>query len=91
MIVAVHVLIASFLIVRMVQHRAPLRAKPWNEVALAARVFLFPATALGMGRRIRASQNRRIPLFGADEPGRNPAAGSFDVGEHEAVGTDQTI
>ncbi|MEO6571096.1 MAG: MFS transporter, partial [Ilumatobacteraceae bacterium] len=52
-IVGVHLAIGVFLVVRIFQWRAPIRAKPWNEVALAGRVFAVPATAVGMGRRIR--------------------------------------
>ena len=54
MAVASHVAIAVFLIARMFQYREPLRAqpKPWNEVALAGRVFFIPATVVGMGRRL---------------------------------------
>lgn len=59
-IVAVHVLIGLYLTVRIIQVRSPIRAKPWNEVALAGRVFIVPATAVGMGRRIRESRNRRV-------------------------------
>ena len=58
----VHIAIGCFLLVRIAQRRAPIRAKPWNEVALAGRVFYIPATAIGTGRRIRASRNRRVPL-----------------------------
>lgn len=60
----VHAVIAVFLVVRMVQWRAPLRAKPWNEVALAGRVFYLPATAVGMGRRLRANRLARVQLPG---------------------------
>ncbi len=63
-VVVVHATIAVYLTFRMVRVRAPLRAKPWNEVALAGRVFYLPATAVGMGRRIRESRNRRVPLAG---------------------------
>lgn len=69
----VHGAIAAFFVVRMVQWRAPLRAKPWNEVALAGRVFYLPATAVGMGRRLRANRLARVRLPGMpplehDEP-----------------------
>lgn len=66
-IAGVHVVIAVFLVVRIFQWRAPLRAKPWNEVALAGRVFVLPATVVGMGRRLRASRNTRIRLPGMRE------------------------
>jgi len=59
-IVAVHALIGVYLTVRIIQIRSPIRAKPWNEVALAGRVFILPATAVGMGRRIRESRNHRV-------------------------------
>ncbi len=59
-IVAVHALIGVYLTVRIIQIRSPIRAKPWNEVALAGRVFILPATAVGMGRRIRESRNQRV-------------------------------
>lgn len=65
-VIGVHVVIAVFLSIRILQWRAPIRAKPWNEVALAGRVFYLPATAVGMGRRIRETHNRRIPLPGHD-------------------------
>jgi MFS family permease len=65
-IVGVHVAIGVFLTVRILQWRTPIRAKPWNEVALAGRVFYLPATAVGMGRRIRETRNRRVPLPGPD-------------------------
>ena len=59
--IAIHGAIGVFLIVRIAQWRAPMRAKPWNEVAIAARVFYIPATVVGTGRRIRAARNRRVP------------------------------
>lgn len=65
-VVGVHVAIGCFLTVRILQWRAPIRAKPWNEVALAGRVFYLPATAVGMGRRIRQTRDRRVPLAGPD-------------------------
>lgn len=65
-VVGVHAAISVFLLIRILQWRAPIRAKPWNEVALAGRVFYLPATAVGMGRRIRETQNRRVPLPGPD-------------------------
>ena len=66
-VVGVHAVIGSYLVVRIFQWRAPIRAKPWNEVALAGRVFYLPATAVGMGRRIRQSRNRRVALPGSDD------------------------
>ncbi len=60
----VHAAIGTFLAVRIVQFRAPIRAKPWNDVALAGRVFYLPATAVGTGRRIMRSRNRRVPFLG---------------------------
>lgn len=65
-IVAVHSTIGIYLLSRIIRVHAPLRAKPWNEVALAGRVFYLPATAVGMGRRLRESRNRRIPPPGSD-------------------------
>ncbi len=65
-VVGIHVVIGTYLTVRILQWRAPIRAKPWNEVAVAGRVFYLPATAVGMGRRIRETHNRRIPLAGPD-------------------------
>lgn len=65
-VVIVHATIGSYLLYRIIRIRAPLRAKPWNEVALAGRVFYLPATAVGMGRRIRETRNRRVPLPGSD-------------------------
>lgn len=63
-IVGVHLVIGGFLLVRIYQFRAPIRAKPWNEVALAGRVFYLPATAVGTGRRIRANRQARVVLPG---------------------------
>ena len=65
-IVGVHLAIGLFLTIRVLQWRAPIRAKPWNEVAIAGRVFFLPATAVGMGRRIRQSRNWRVPVLGSD-------------------------
>jgi hypothetical protein len=65
---AVHAVIGIFLLVRILQWRAPIRAKPWNEVALAGRVFYIPATVVGTGRRLRASLNQRAPFPGDDGP-----------------------
>jgi MFS family permease len=62
---AIHAVLALFLVLRMLQWRSPLTAKPWNEVALAGRVFYLPVTAVGMGRRIRANRNLRVPFPGA--------------------------
>jgi hypothetical protein len=72
-IAAIHAVIALFLVLRILQWRTPLRAKPWNEVALAGRVFYLPATAVGMGRRLRANRLARVRLPGMppmehDEP-----------------------
>lgn len=76
-IVGVHLIISAYLSVRIMQWRSPVRAKPWNEVALATRVFYLPATAVGMGRRIRESRNLRVLLPGSvdltdDAPGVDP-------------------
>jgi len=66
----VHATIGGYLVVRFLQHRSPLRAKPWNEVALAGRVFVIPATVVGTGRRIVRPRNRRVPLVGEDATGQ---------------------
>ena len=60
--VVFHVAIALFLIIRMFQYREPLRArpKPWNEVALAGRVFYVPVTVIGMGRRLLARRREVV-------------------------------
>jgi uncharacterized membrane protein YfcA len=60
MAVVCHLAIAMFLMLRMVQYREPLRAKPWSEVAFAGRVFYIPVTVIGMGRRL-LRQRRTIP------------------------------
>ena len=52
MAVVCHLSIALFLMWRIVQYREPFRAKPWNEVALAGRVFYIPVTVIGLGRRV---------------------------------------
>jgi MFS family permease len=57
-----HVAIALFLILRLFQYRAPFRAKPWSEVALAGRVFYVPVTAVGMGRRLLARRRDAAEL-----------------------------
>ena len=62
--IGVHAVIGCYLVVRLLQFRSPIRAKPWNEVALAGRVFYIPATVVGTGRRIRQSANRRVHLPG---------------------------
>lgn len=61
--VATHVVIALYLTARIVQWRPSVRAKPWNAVVLETRVFQPPATAVGMGRRLRVQRRR---------PRRNP-------------------
>jgi MFS family permease len=64
--IGIHAVIGAYLVVRMLQWRRPIRAKPWNEVALAGRVFYIPATVVGTGRRLRESRNRRVRLPGED-------------------------
>ncbi|MFZ9017440.1 MAG: MFS transporter [Ilumatobacteraceae bacterium] len=59
--VVTHGAIALFLIVRMIQYPAAVRAKPWNEVPLSGRVLYLPATALAMGRRLRPGRRARRP------------------------------
>jgi MFS family permease len=66
-VVAIHVWIGVYLSYRIIRVRAPIRAKPWNEVALAGRIFYLPATAVGMGRRIRDTRYPRVPWIGSDE------------------------
>ncbi len=53
MIIATHVSIALFLLVRIAQYPSAVRAKPSNAVQLAGRVLYLPATAVAMGRRLR--------------------------------------
>jgi hypothetical protein len=62
--VVTHGAIALFLIVRMIQYPAAVRAKPWNEVPLSGRVLYLPATALAMGRRLRPGRRARRPEGG---------------------------
>jgi MFS family permease len=56
--IATHVLIAVYLAARVAQWKPSVRAKPWNAVALETRVFQLPATAVGMGRRLRVARRR---------------------------------
>jgi MFS family permease len=56
--IAAHVVIALYLTARVVQWRPSVRAKPWNAVALETRAFQPPATAVGMGRRLRVQRRR---------------------------------
>lgn len=56
--VATHAVIALYLAARVAQWRPAVRAKPWNSIALETRVFQLPATAVGMGRRLRAPRRR---------------------------------
>lgn len=56
--VAAHAVIAVYLTARVLQWRPSARAKPWNAVALETRAFQLPATALGMGRRLRVQRRR---------------------------------
>jgi MFS family permease len=58
---AIHAAIGCYLTVRLLQWRTPIRAKPWNEVALAGRIFYLPATVIGTGRRFRSSRRVRLP------------------------------
>jgi len=83
--VIVHAVIGSYLLYRIAVVRAPLRAKPWNEVALAGRVFYLPATAIGMGRRIRETRNRRVLLPGSDLL-TAPTVDRVDSGEPDVDG-----
>jgi MFS family permease len=65
-LLAIHAALGVFFAIRIAVSREPFRDKPWNEVALAARVFYLPATAVGMGRRIRANRLTRVRLPGMD-------------------------
>ncbi len=69
--IGIHLAIGMYLSVRLVQNRSPIRAKPWNEVALAGRVFYIPATVVGMGRRVRQTRNGRVPAPGGQSLGRD--------------------
>lgn len=60
MVVAAHLTIAAYLAVRIVQNPPSIRAKPWNAVPVGGRFLYLPATALGMGRRLRPGR-RRLP------------------------------
>lgn len=60
--IAAHAVIALYLAARVFQWRPSVRAKPWNAVALETRAFQPPATAVGMGRRIRVPRRRPIPF-----------------------------
>jgi Fur family ferric uptake transcriptional regulator len=62
--VVIHGVIGLYLTYRILRWRAPIRAKPWNEVAIAGRIFYLPATAVGTGRRLRQSRNKRIEFPG---------------------------
>ena len=59
--ITAHGVIAVYLTARVVQWRPAVRAKPWNSVALETRAFQLPATAVGMGRRLRATRRRQRP------------------------------
>jgi MFS family permease len=56
--IVAHVMIASFLAVRIVQHPAAVRALPWNAVNLAGRATYLPSTAVAMGRRMFVGSRR---------------------------------
>lgn len=59
--VGTHLLIASYLTARVLQWRPSVRALPWNAVKLETRAFQPPATAVGMGRRLRVPRRRPRP------------------------------
>lgn len=59
--IATHGIIAVYLTIRVMQWRPSVRAKPWNAVALETRAFQPPATAVGMGRRLRVARRRPRP------------------------------
>jgi MFS family permease len=60
MAVAAHGAIALFLIARAIQYPSSVRAKPWNEVPVAARLLYLPATAVATGRRLRPQRRRPV-------------------------------
>lgn len=57
-----HGAIAVFLFVRVLQWRPAVRARPGNDIALAARMYQLPATVVGMGRLLRPARRRRRPV-----------------------------
>lgn len=59
--IATHALIAVFLAARILQWAPSVRAKPWNAVPMESRAFQPPATAVGMGRLLRAPRRRQRP------------------------------
>jgi MFS family permease len=52
-VIALHGLVALFLIYRMMVWRAPLAKRAWSEVSIPARAFFIPATIVAMSRRRR--------------------------------------
>lgn len=62
--IVVHLVIATYLTVRLLQWRPALRASLANDLALGSRAFQLPATAVAMGRRIRRRRRRDTPAGG---------------------------
>ena len=58
-LVGVHVVIAIYVLYRMLASREPLVDRPWSEVSYPARAFFVPATLVAMGRRIRRARRRQ--------------------------------
>ncbi|MEI2705663.1 MAG: MFS transporter [Ilumatobacteraceae bacterium] len=54
-----HLLIATFLVYRMLAWRAPIAKTTWADASLSARVFFVPANVVWAGRRLRAGRHRR--------------------------------
>ena len=71
-IIGAHAVIALFLLVRIVQHPAAVRAKPWNAVNIAGRALYLPSTVVSLGRRVRL-QSWRTPR---PRPERDPRRGT---------------
>ena len=59
MAIATHGAITAFLLIRIAQYPAAVRAKPWNAVPIVGRAMYLPATVVAMGRRLRPA--RRPP------------------------------
>ena len=52
-VLGAHVVIVTFLLVRILQHPAAERAKPWNAVNISGRALYLPSTVVSLGRRMR--------------------------------------
>lgn len=55
-VVALHALVAVFLVYRIRAWHAPLTSRPWSEVSMPARAFFIPATIVAMGTRRRRTR-----------------------------------